>query len=84
MRPGTTSTGFAQHRLGSGHERRRVSARAATPEQVALAILRAARREPRVAYVSWADRLQVLLSLLAPGLADVMLARAFGWEERRP
>ncbi len=82
VRPGTTSTGFAQHRLGSGHEQRRISARAATPEQVALAILRAARREPRVVYISWADRARVLLSLLAPGLADWMLGRAFGWEER--
>jgi short-subunit dehydrogenase len=81
VRPGTTSTGFAEHRLGSGRERRRVSARAATPEQVARALVRAAVREPRVAYVSWADRLRVLFSLLAPGLADWALARAFEWEE---
>jgi short-subunit dehydrogenase len=83
VRPGSTSTGFAQHRLGGGHERRRMSARAATPEQVALAIVRAARREPRVAYVSWADRLRVLLSLLAPALADRALGSAFEWQERR-
>jgi short-subunit dehydrogenase len=81
VRPGTTRTGFAEHRLGSGRERRRVSARAATPEQVARALVRAAVREPRVAYVSWADRLRVLVSLLAPGLADWVLGRAFEWEE---
>ncbi len=81
VRPGTTSTGFSQRRLGSGHERRRVSARAASPEQVAQAILRAAIHEPRVAYVSWSDRLTVLASLLAPRLADWLLGRSFGWEE---
>src|SRR4051794_2793879 len=59
VRPGSTRTGFAQNRLGSGRERRRVSARAATPEQAARAILKAAVREPRVAYISWADRLTV-------------------------
>ena len=81
VRPGTTRTGFAEHRLGSGRERRRMSARAATPEQVARVLVRAAVREPRVAYVSWADRLRVLFSLLAPGLADWALGRAFEWEE---
>jgi serine 3-dehydrogenase (NADP+) len=82
VRPGTTRTDFSRHRLGSGHERRRVGTRAASPEQVAGAILRAAIREPRVAYVSWADRLAVLTSLVAPRLADWLLARSFGWEER--
>jgi serine 3-dehydrogenase (NADP+) len=82
VRPGTTRTGFAEHRLGSGHEKRRVSSRAATPEQVSQALVRAAAREPRVAYVAWADRLTVLLSLLAPRLADRMLARAFQWEDQ--
>jgi short-subunit dehydrogenase len=80
VRPGTTRTGFAERRLGAGHERRRVSARAATPEQVAQAIVRAAEREPRVAYVAWSDRLTVLGSLLAPRLADWMLGRAFSWQ----
>ena len=81
VRPGTTRTDFAEHRLGSGREHRRVSARAATPEQVARALVRAAIREPRVVYVSWADRLRVLFSLLAPGLADWVLGRAFKWEQ---
>jgi NAD(P)-dependent dehydrogenase (short-subunit alcohol dehydrogenase family) len=80
VRPGTTRTSFAEHRLGNGRERRRVSGRSATPAQVAHAIVRAAQREPRVAYVSLADRLQVLVSLLTPRLADWLLARAFRWE----
>jgi short-subunit dehydrogenase len=80
IRPGTTRTGFSERRLGSGREKRRVSTRAATPEQVAQTILRAAVREPRVAYVSLTDRLRVLLSLLAPRLADWALGRAFRWE----
>ena len=83
VRPGTTRTGFAEHRLGSGRERRRVTARAATPEQVARAILRAAVREPRVAYVSWADRLTVSFSLLAPRLGVWRRGRACGWEQGR-
>ena len=80
VRPGTTNTGFADRRLGSGRERRRVNARAATPEQVAQAILRAATREPRVQYVTLADRLRIGVSLAAPRLADWMLGRAFSWE----
>jgi short-subunit dehydrogenase len=79
VRPGATRTGFAQNRLGSGRERRRISARAATPEQVARAILKAAVREPRVAYESLADRLTLAFSLLAPQLTDWMLGRAFEW-----
>ena len=80
VRPGTTRTPFAEHRLGSGRELRRVSSRAASADQVAQAIVRAAVREPRVAYVSWSDRLTVLLSLLAPRLADRLLARSFAWQ----
>ena len=82
IRPGTTRTGFSRNRLGGGQERRRVNTRAATPEQVARAILKAAIRQPRVAYVSMADRLIVGLSLLAPRLADWMLGRAFEWEQK--
>jgi short-subunit dehydrogenase len=83
VRPGTTRTSFAENRLGSGRERRRVNASAATPDQVGRAILRAAIREPRVQYVALADRLRVGLSLLAPRVADWMLARAFSWEEKK-
>lgn len=82
VRPSTTATGFSERRLGSGHERRRVSARAASPAQVAQAVLRAAIREPRVAYVSRLDRLAVGLSIAAPRLADWLLSRAFVWEGR--
>jgi serine 3-dehydrogenase (NADP+) len=83
VRPGTTDTGFSSRRLGSGHERRRVRRRGASPEQVAGTILRAARREPRVAYVSWRDRATVLLGVVAPGLTDWLLARSFAWEGER-
>jgi short-subunit dehydrogenase len=83
VRPGSTRTGFADNRLGRGRERRRVNARAASPEQVALAIVRAAIREPRVAYVTLADRLTVGFSLLAPRLADWMLGRSFEWDGER-
>jgi short-subunit dehydrogenase len=82
VRPGTTRTDFSVHRLGAGRERRRVSARAATPELVAQAIVRAAEREPRVAYVSWSDRLTVLGSMLAPRITDWTLGRTFSWAER--
>jgi short-subunit dehydrogenase len=80
VRPGTTRTAFREHRLGGGRERRRINARAATPEQVARVILKAAIREPRVAYVSWRDRLMTLISLLAPGITDWLLGQAFRWE----
>jgi short-subunit dehydrogenase len=82
VRPGTTRTGFRDNRLGSGRERRRVNARAATPEQVGQAILRAAIHEPRVQYVTLADRLRIGFSLIAPRLTDWMLGRAFSWEEK--
>jgi short-subunit dehydrogenase len=81
VRPGTTATGFKEHRLGGGRERRRVRSRGVPPERVAQAILRAARREPRVAYVSWRERLTMLAGLLAPRLTDWMLARTFSWDE---
>lgn len=80
VRPGTTDTGFSARRLGSGQERRAVQRRGASPERVAAVIVNAARREPRVAYVSWRDRLTVLAGLLAPRLTDRLLARTFSWE----
>lgn len=82
VRPGTTRTGFSQRRLGIGHERRRASQRGATPEQVAGAILRAAAREPRVAYVRLTDRLIAWVGLVFPRLTDRLLARSFSWEDR--
>lgn len=80
VRPGTTRTAFSQHRLGQGRERRRLSPRGVPPERVAQTILRAVRRRPRVAYVTLADRLQVLLSLCLPRLTDRLLGAAFRWE----
>lgn len=83
VRPGTTRTDFNQRRLGSGRERRRIAPPGVPPEAVARAILRAARTEPRLAYVSWIDRLALLVGRLAPGLVEAVLARAFGWEEQQ-
>jgi len=83
VRPGTTDTGFAERRLGDGHEVRRVRRRGVPPERVAEAIVRAARREPRVVYVSWRDRLTVALGLAAPRLTDWLLARSFTWQKRK-
>jgi short-subunit dehydrogenase len=80
VRPGTTRTDFSAGRLGTGREIRRVNARVATPEQVAQTILRAARREPREAFVSSADRVTLAISQFAPWLADWMLARSFAWQ----
>lgn len=80
VRPGTTSSGFAAHRLGGGHERRKMNSSAATPEQVAATLVRASVRRPRVAYVTRGDRLNIVFSLLAPKLADRLLGWAFEWE----
>ncbi len=81
IRPGTTDTGFFSHRLGRGRELRRARRRGVPPERVAEAIVRAARREPRVQYVRAADRLLVWFGLLAPRLTDKILGDSFGWEE---
>ena len=80
IRPGTTSSAFSQRRLGSGHERRRMHSKAATPEQVAAAIVRAAKRRSRISYVNSSDRLNILFSLLAPKVADRLLQSVFTWE----
>jgi NAD(P)-dependent dehydrogenase (short-subunit alcohol dehydrogenase family) len=80
VRPGTTRTGFSAGRLGAGRERRRLAPRGVPPETVARVILRVARREPRLAYVTAGDRLGVLLSHLLPGLVERVLARAISWE----
>lgn len=80
VRPGTTRTSFSSHRLGHGRERRSAGTRAATPEQVAEAIVRAARRGPRIAYVTRIDQLVAWAGLLLPGLTDRLLARSFAWD----
>lgn len=81
FRPGSTATGFSQRRLGSGHERRHSNARAASPETVARAILKAAIHEPRVAYTSLGDKMLAWAGVLLPGLSDWLLARSFDWDE---
>lgn len=81
VRPGTTGTSFSNSRLGSGSEIRRVNRHAVAPAVVAQTILRAAQRQPRVAYVSLADQAQVLISLALPRLSDWLLGRTFGWKE---
>jgi short-subunit dehydrogenase len=80
VRPGTTRTDFTAHRLGAGAERRRVAPRGVPPEAVAAAILRAARREPRLAYVTVGDRLGVVLARFLPGVVERVLARTITWD----
>lgn len=80
LRPGTTRTEFSRRRLGRGSERRRVAPRGVPPEAVAAALLRVARREPRLAYVTLGDRLTMIAARLAPGLVEAALARAISWE----
>lgn len=82
VRPGTTRTDFNQRRLGRGRERRRIAPPGVPPEVVARTILRAARAEPRLAYVSWSDRLALCIGRLFPGLIDAILARTFVWEDQ--
>lgn len=82
VRPGTTHTGFSQHRLGQGKEKRRTKSKGVSPERVADCILKAARREPRVAYVTIADRLTVLIGLLFPRLTDRLLGQAISWDDQ--
>jgi short-subunit dehydrogenase len=81
VRPGTTQTSFSSQRLGSGNEQRKVANKGVSPDVVAQTILRTARRQPLVSYVTWRDRLQVLLAGLAPGLTDRLLARSFSWQQ---
>jgi short-subunit dehydrogenase len=79
VRPGTTRTSFFQQRLGRGRERWKP--RGVAPETVARTIVRAAQHEPRVAYVTLQDRLQVLGAALVPGLTDRVLARLMLWRD---
>jgi short-subunit dehydrogenase len=81
LRPSTTRTPFASRRLGQGRERWRP--RGVPPEAVARALLRAAHAEPRIAYVTIGDRLQLLLATLAPALTERVFARLVAWEDER-
>ncbi len=80
VRPGTTRTSFSSRRIGGGHEKRRFKGGGVPPERVAEVILEAAQKQPRVAYVKWSDRMQVLLSLVAPRLTDRLLGWMVRWE----
>ena len=84
VRPGTTRTGFTANRLGAGHERRRLTPQGVAPAAVARTILRAARREPRLAYVTLGDRLGVWVARLLPGVVERMLSRMITWEGTPP
>jgi short-subunit dehydrogenase len=81
VRPGRTQTPFASKRLGSGRERWKP--RGVSPEAVARALLRAAHREPRVAYVTLGDRLLPFIARLAPALAEPLLAKFATWEDEQ-
>lgn len=83
VRPGTTQTAFRTNRLGAGHERRRVAPTGVPPAAVARAVLRAARREPRRAYVRLTDRLALWASALVPALVERALSGAISWEGKR-
>lgn len=82
VRPGTTRTGFRERRLGGTGERRRFAPKGVPPEAVAAAILRAARREPRLTYVTIGDRVGIALTGLLPGLAESLLSRNVSWERQ--
>jgi NAD(P)-dependent dehydrogenase (short-subunit alcohol dehydrogenase family) len=81
LRPSTTRTPFAERRLGQGRERWRP--RGVPPEAVARALLRAAHAEPRIAYVTIGDRLQLLLASLVPALTERLLARLVAWDDEQ-
>jgi short-subunit dehydrogenase len=82
VRPGTTRTPFFTRRLG--HEQQRWRPRGVPPERVAHTLLRAARTEPRLTYVTLQDRMALLGAALAPGLVETILARLPIWHEPPP
>jgi short-subunit dehydrogenase len=81
VRPGKTQTDFNARRLGRGSERRRLQSRGVPPELVARTLLRAARREPRLAYVTVADRIGLIAAQWLPGPIELLLARTISWED---
>ena len=71
--PGVTKTQFNDRSLGSSQQGRgRLTGH--PPEQVAQAILKAIKREPRDVYVTLFDRTFVTVSLLFPGFMDRLLS----------
>jgi short-subunit dehydrogenase len=81
VRPGRTETPFAARRLGRGRESWRP--RGVPPEAVARALLRAARNEPRVEYVTLGDRLLLLAAALAPAIIERLLASLTRWKDEQ-
>ncbi len=77
--PGVTESEFSRNLLtgdATAHSQGRM--RPTPADRVGRAIVRAARREPRDAYVTLFDRLFVFTASSAPWLMDRMLARFFG------
>jgi short-subunit dehydrogenase len=82
VRPGTTRTSFGKKQLGNGQQVRRFVPGGVSPATVAQTLIQAAHREPRTAYVSLRDKLQVMLVYLIPGLVASFLRKTFRWETR--
>ncbi|MBN1220471.1 MAG: SDR family NAD(P)-dependent oxidoreductase [Anaerolineae bacterium] len=74
--PGVTATRFNDNSLGGSPTGRGRSA-GAPPEQVARAILKTIRREPRDVFITLFDRTFVTASMLWPWLMDKLLSRHF-------
>ena len=79
VRPGTVATEFFAHRLGSNGEVRQQATRGISPHAVATVVLRTLTRHPRISYTRWQDRMLLLASALAPGVADKLLHRMIRW-----
>lgn len=85
VRPSTTRTEFFKKRLGrpggNAPEQRLWRPRSVPPEAVARALLRAAHREPRVAYASVFDSIQMSIIQLFPDLVQHILAKIMVGEQ---
>jgi short-subunit dehydrogenase len=71
--PGTTRTAFRENSRRTGDEKRGWRPKGVTPERVASKIAAAAEKGPRDVYVSLADRVYVMATILLPGLTDRVL-----------
>ncbi len=71
--PGTTRTAFRENSRRTGDEKRGWRPKGVTPERVARKIADAAEEGPRDVYVTLADRVYVMATILLPGLADRVL-----------
>lgn len=79
--PSFVDSAFARHGLaGDGtqlHEDRTISGKPASPEHVARAIVRAARRRRKLLVLSWRGKLAYWLARLAPGWYARAMTRRF-------